>query len=742
MSDGELTATKRRNRPPGTLIAGVAMLAVTAFVIIFGRFLAPYPSTEIVNASALPPSGKYLLGTDALGRDVLSRVLYGGQALVLTAVACTAVAFFIGGIVGISMAYLGGRTERWGRAAIDCLLGVPALLITLVILSGLGAKWQVTLLTVGLVFAPRVALVLRGAASAVISLSYVESARLRGERTLRVVLHEVAPNIAAPMMAELAMRFTFILLFITALDFLGLGAQPPTASWGLMVSENIGIIEANPWSVVAPVAAIAMLCIGVALVADAATSRIAHGAFSQTGQSVVWRRSHAPRLVRGPRRAGVSGGRLMAVPAGPDLLDGGEPGTAQPLAVPAARPKAVTPSIGAHGLSASVTIGGQRISILENLDLDLLPGTITGLAGESGSGKSTAALSMIGFRPTDNWVINGSVVVDGTDLLALDDLTLWRMYGRQLGILRQTGKASFNPIRMIGRQLGDLYRLHLDVSESEARQRAVDALTSVGIRDAGAALRRYPHQFSGGQQQRIALAMALAGSPGVLILDEPTTGLDATTQVSINAMIRRLVREENVATLYISHDLAMLAMICDDIAIMYAGEVVERAGSRKLFESPRHPYTVGLIGAIPSASHTTLASSLPGRPPGRFVPGRCGFADRCAYVADQCRAAHPALILTDAQHEVRCVRTAELQVLKPHRRAGLSRAAIAQAEEALDVHSLQVDYRQGGRHVRAVANVSFSLTQGEALAVVGESAAGSHPCCALSRAFIQRRVAR
>jgi peptide/nickel transport system permease protein len=215
-----------------------------------------------------------LLGTDALGRDVLSRVLNGGRDILILPIIATSLAFVIGGLVGMTLAYRGGRLDTLGSRAIDVLLGIPPLLVVMIVITGFGTSEPVVVIAIGLVFAPRVARVLRGAAHSIVSQDYILAAIARGERTLTVVAREVLPNIVAPVLVDFALRLTYAILFVAALSFLGLGAQPPTPDWGLMAAENRGILTVNPWASIAPALVIGMLSVGVSFIADGVTQAL------------------------------------------------------------------------------------------------------------------------------------------------------------------------------------------------------------------------------------------------------------------------------------------------------------------------------------------------------------------------------------------------------------------------------------------------------------------------------------
>lgn len=384
----------------------------------------------------------------------------------------------------------------------------------------------------------------------------------------------------------------------------------------------------------------------------------------------------------------------------------------------------MTPVLDVHDLSVGYHHETGVNVVLVGVDLELHAGQLVGLAGESGCGKSTAALSVIGFPIPGSVRLSGAATFEGDDLFTTPVSSLRRLWGSRLSYVAQDASAALNPLQRVERLLCDPLELHLGLDHRAARDRAVELLARVGIADAEGALRRYPHQFSGGQQQRIALAIALSCRPAVLVLDEPTTGLDVTTQAQISELILELVRESGAAALAISHDLALLSTICDDIVIMYAGEIVERAPAESVYSSPRHPYSAALLDAAPSIDSEALVVGIPGLPPPEVIVDRCSFAARCRFAVGACETTHPELSAVGADHDVRCVRADDLGPIASakeelHRAVARDRPAAA----VLEVRGVHCTYR--GRHdVTAVDDVSLSIDGGETLAIVGGSGSG------------------
>jgi peptide/nickel transport system ATP-binding protein len=373
------------------------------------------------------------------------------------------------------------------------------------------------------------------------------------------------------------------------------------------------------------------------------------------------------------------------------------------------------------GFSAGYRDGsGEVRQVTADVDLELVAGRILGLVGESGCGKSTTGLSLMGSPAGAAVRLSGSVEIDGTDLYGLPASMARRLWGRRLAYVSQGAGTALNPLRSIGFQLEEPLRRHLGLPRAEARTRAMELLERVGIPDPKRAMQRYPHQFSGGQQQRLGLAITTACRPEILILDEPTSALDVTTQREVNALIVQLVQEGGAAALYISHDLAMLATLCDELIVMYAGEIVERGAAADVIAAPRHPYTAALVDAVPSVGDEELPVGIPGLPPSEVVVDRCAYSDRCRFAVDRCLEGQPPLEQIEHDRLVRCIRARELGPISSERLRRARSHATVESAPLLELTELECRY---GETV-AVEEVSMTLATGEKVGIVGESGSG------------------
>jgi peptide/nickel transport system ATP-binding protein len=301
---------------------------------------------------------------------------------------------------------------------------------------------------------------------------------------------------------------------------------------------------------------------------------------------------------------------------------------------------------------------GRTTHAVDGVDLSVAHGATLGLVGESGCGKSVTSLAIMGLLPKRTAEVSGAIRFDGFDLLNVSDQTLRDLRGNRLAMIFQEPMTSLNPSFTIGDQIVETILRHRGGSRRSARERAIELLRRVHIPSPERRIDEYPHKLSGGMRQRVMIAMALACDPRLLIADEPTTALDVTLQAQILDLMRELRAESHAAIILITHDLGVVAEVCDEVAVMYAGEIVERAGVDELFASPQHPYTVGLLGSIPRLDRTTShLATIEGMVPNMTQPpSGCRFAARCPFVSDICLQAPPPLIEISPGHASRCLK--------------------------------------------------------------------------------------
>ena len=377
---------------------------------------------------------------------------------------------------------------------------------------------------------------------------------------------------------------------------------------------------------------------------------------------------------------------------------------------------------------------GTMLPVLHEVDLTVCRGESIGIVGESGSGKSTLALAAMGYLKHGLQKISGDVIYDGAEMFDHSPAELARLRGGQLGLIPQNSGQALTPTMRIGTQIREALHLHCALPEGEHATRARDLLAQVRLPDPEAILRRYPHELSGGQQQRIAIAMALAGEPDALLLDEPTTGLDVTTQAHILELLRDLAQSRNMAMVYVSHDLGVIARVCDRVQVLYAGETVLEGPTRAVLRDPAHPYARGLLASIPRLGEQTLPRALDGRPPGPGEPRKgCAFAPRCALATQDCRAATPPMIAGGADQISRCLYPGRADEITGDQAGTQPHGCAKDSPCALDLAGLSIRYDRPGLFERlrgvprppaTVDGIDLHLQQGETIGLVGESGSG------------------
>jgi peptide/nickel transport system ATP-binding protein len=369
-----------------------------------------------------------------------------------------------------------------------------------------------------------------------------------------------------------------------------------------------------------------------------------------------------------------------------------------------------------------VELLGSGVDIVDEIGLQIHAGEVLGLVGESGSGKTTVGMALLGHVRRGGKVGGGDVEVDGQDVSALRGDELRRLRGGVVSYIPQDPGTSLNPALRVGLQLTEVLEAHAaDWTEDERRDRVREALTEVALPTDETFLRRYPHQLSGGQQQRVAIAMAFANRPKVIVCDEPTTGLDVTTQARVLETVRDLCRSHQVAALYVTHDLAVVAELADRVAVMYAGRIVESGPREAIFSAPRHPYTRRLLRAVPDIAGKRTVVGIPGRAalPGSRPEG-CFFHPRCPLADDESRSAFPPVTDLGGAHTVRCFHHEESARQKEPEGSGQLGERTVGEELVLTVRDLDAHY--GASH--ALFRIDLDVHREECLALVGESGSG------------------
>jgi peptide/nickel transport system permease protein len=666
------------------VIAGLVILGFFAVVALLGRWAAPYspnatdpknwvqhvlvdgtgPGTSFpANYYPLPfpPSAAHLLGTTVFAQDALSQVLASTQATLFVGLLAAAIATILSILFGVTAGYVGGGTDEGLSLVANVFLAIPGLPLLIVLADYVPNAGSSIFLVAAIIAITSWAYSARTLRAQTLSLrnrDFVEAARVSGEGRLRIILVEVLPNLIPIVAASFLFTTLSAIGAYVALAFLGLAGSPTSSppglwNWGEMLREgfaNNAVRSGWWWWWAPPGIMVALLGTGLALlnfgIDEFINPRLRTGGLSR----------------KAAKKAGISPStRLGLTPVARSVLD-----APQPLEQ-AAMGTGAEPVLEIRGLCVDYGVGEGAVHAVTDCDFVLRRGQVLGLAGESGSGKTTLALAAIRLLRPPAVITAGSVLFhskpisgDGPtgtiDLLTagLDDLREVRW--SEIAVVLQSALDSLNPVITIGAQFDDLLRVHRPhMSGAERWARSAELLEMVGMN--GDRLRSYPHELSGGMRQRAMIAMAIALDPQVIILDEPTTALDVVTQREILEELIGLRDRIGFATLFITHDLSLLVELADEIAVMYAGRLMERAPAGSLFHAPRLPYTHGLLNCFPPlhGAHHRM-EGIPGSPPDlRDLPKGCAFNPRCRWAMQQCREERPRLLPIDgSSREVAC----------------------------------------------------------------------------------------
>ena len=562
-------------------IAGVIFLLIVIVAAIFAPLVAPHPpDAQDINAINAGPSLSHWLGTDDLGRDILSRLIWGARISLRAAFEIVGLAAVVAIPLGLIAGFFRGAVDSVIMRTMDALFSFPPLILALTVAALLGADINDAAIAIAIVFVPSFVRLLRGEVIAVREEAYIESARSLGATSKRLLGRHVLPNVASPIIIQLALALGFALLTEAGLSFLGIGEQPPTPSWGGMLQEGFQFINSAPWAVIFP---------GHRHHVDRAglqPGRRRSAGLAGPGAAV---RGRAARSGCG-RGAGATEQRSAARPRknrdGRDRVDRAGAGARAAL-------------LQVDGLRIEFLTRQEWLPVMEDATFSLARGTTLGLVGESGSGKTVTALAVMGLLPAKVSRVTGSIRFEHQELTTLSPAGLRKLRGNDIAMIFQEPMTSLNPAYTVGNQIAEQVRAHREISRADAWKVAIEMLDRVEIPHAATRAEDYPHAFSGGMRQRVMIAMALSCSPKLLIADEPTTALDVTTQAQIIDLLHTLQREEDMAMIFVTHDLGVIADVADDVAVMYAGQIVEQRAAADLFARPRHPYTEALLHSIP-----------------------------------------------------------------------------------------------------------------------------------------------
>jgi peptide/nickel transport system permease protein len=640
----------RRLRQQRLALIAAGYILLLCVVALIGPWIAPYgPLTGDLRNTLQGPSMAHWLGADQLGRDILSQIIYGTRLSMWAALEAVTIAILLGAPIGLLAGYAGGKLDRAVMWVVDLIFALPPIMVAFGIIAILGTSLNAVMAAVGLVFSTRFVRLTRGLTLAEREELYVDGARAGGLHVWTIVFHHILPNIAPALIAQAALQFGGVLLIEATLSFLGIGASLEQPSWGRLLSQARDYMGTHPFLAIPAGAAIMLAVLAFNLLGDGLAAALGRDTL------VATRKANHRKGATTTRRQGVGSSAQAPIKTNASAL------AIQGLEVrfPGA------PSAIAEGLPQAGR-GDQRETVIVcDVSLDLKPGETLGLVGESGSGKSTTALAAMGLVPAPGWISKGSLRLGGRELAALSDAEWRRLRGKELAIVFQDPFTSLNPSLSIETQLTDPLRVHLGLTARQARERALELLALVRLPDPQRRLSEYPHQLSGGMAQRVGLARALACRPSVLIADEPTSALDVTVQGQILDLLKDAQRQFGMAILFITHDWGIVAELCDRVAVMYAGEIVETGQVGEVFAQPRHPYTRALLATLPGLERGGRLEVIPGNvPPPQDWPAGCHFHPRCALAVPACQRDRIPLRPVAEGRQIRCIRTDEVDLWK------------------------------------------------------------------------------
>jgi peptide/nickel transport system permease protein len=546
---------------------GSILWLVLIAVLSFGAALLPLADplqTDLSQAFQLP-SAAHLLGTDSLGRDVLSRLLHGGQEALAGAALAVVVALVLGGTIGVVAGYYGGWVNALASRFADLIFSLPAVVVLLALAAVFGANTAVSMTSFGVLLSASYLRLAQTATLAVRSELYVDAAKVMGLSAPRIIFGHVLTNVAGPLIVQTSLTFGAALLVQAALGFLGLGAPPPAPDWGGMISEASQFIYLQPWLLVPTGIVLSLTILAANLLGDS----LRDGNAARRKPSVLARARAAVDAVpdTATEQTSHDAGRLLEV----------------------------------EGLTVSFPGEHGDVDVVSDVSFSVAPGETLALVGESGSGKTMTALAVLGLLPYPGRIRRGAVRFAGSDLARVDEKVLASLRGSDIAMISQEPMVALDPCYTVRSQLTAPLRRHRRLSRSAAADAAARLLVDVGLGEhVDKVLTSYPHQLSGGMAQRAAIAIALAGSPRLLIADEPTTALDVTVQAGILDLLRTLSRSHELAVILVTHDLGVVADIADRAVVMEKGRIVEVQPVLELFAHPREDYTRALIAATPS----------------------------------------------------------------------------------------------------------------------------------------------
>jgi len=560
-------------------IASLVILGTIAILAIFAPVLAPFEENFANISKTLAPADSVnILGTDSAGRDTWSRLLFGAQLTLLSALLCAGVAIAIGLPAGLIAGYYAGKFEAVSNWVVSILMSLPGLIVLLTIRAAFGPSVWISMVAFGVLISPSYFRLTRTAVQSVRNELYVDAARVSGLSDLSIIARHIFSVVRAPIIIQTAAIAGVAIAIQSGLEFLGLG-DPTKATWGVMLSEGFKNVYLTPTLLLWPALAMALTIGGLVLLGNAIRDAL------EDGEKIKHRKKRSVATAEGttaePAKARQSRKSVAAV----------ELGTEHHLI------KVTNLGVGYPQADGSVK------KVVDDVSFHVDRGEILGIVGESGSGKSQTAFSILGLLPDNARIVGGSIQFDGNYTVAPGDdrvnqERLSKLRGKRISYIPQEPMSNLDPAFTIGYQLVTPMVRVLGITKAEARTRALKLLTDVGIANPERTFDAYPHEVSGGMAQRVLIAGAISCEPDLVIADEPTTALDVTVQADVLDLLRELQQRLNIGVILVTHNFGVVADLCDRVAVMQNGRLVEEGTVRDILRNPKEQYTQTLLGSM------------------------------------------------------------------------------------------------------------------------------------------------
>lgn len=575
-------------------IASLVILLTIAVLAILAPVIAPFEENFAnISKTLAAPDSVNIMGTDSAGRDTWSRLLFGAQLTLLSALLCAGVAIAIGLPAGLIAGYYGGKFEAVSNWVVSILMSLPGLIVLLTIRAAFGPSVWISMIAFGVLISPSYFRLTRTAVQSVRNELYVDAARVSGLSDLSIIARHIFSVVRAPIIIQTAAIAGVAIAIQSGLEFLGLG-DPTKATWGVMLSEGFKNVYLTPILLLWPALAMALTIGGLVLLGNAIRDAL------EDGEKIKHRKKRsvasAGSTTPDPAKARQSRKFVAAVDAGTEhhLVKVTNLGVGYPQA------------------------DGSIKKVVDDVSFHVDRGEILGIVGESGSGKSQTAFSILGLLPDNARIVGGSIQFDGNYTVApgedrVSQERLSKLRGKRISYIPQEPMSNLDPAFTIGYQLVTPMVRVLGISKAEARTRALKLLTDVGIANPELTFNAYPHEVSGGMAQRVLIAGAISCEPDLVIADEPTTALDVTVQADVLDLLRELQQRLNIGVILVTHNFGVVADLCDRVAVMQNGRLVEEGTVRDILRNPKEPYTQTLLGSmLEGKTPMTMLVSKPG----------------------------------------------------------------------------------------------------------------------------------